>query len=240
MRSFFLRQLFARKAMQHVGIWCGLWFGFFMAVQSLLHLLPIWPTECEGCRLAFISLAIAFWIALLLASLSIYFLQSRHTRRWRCFKAFWLSIGIFLLTLFVGSIFVDQGDVDRYFLRRYFNGDCRHYLSLTYGYRYFMFYPCVVVWSGVLASFLAEKISFRCFFIFHFFVTIFLGGNILFIADASFPYYREVFFSGGVLQGSALFVSFMRYMFFLLLPSSLLCAIYVSRKVEGRLTRQLC
>lgn len=242
-RRFSVRQLFTRKAMQHVGIWCGLWFGwFFIALQALMYLLPIfgnWNTVCDCSRVELVvdAAAIAFLIALLLASVSLYFLQSRGARGWRWFKAFWLYVAIFLITLFVGSIFVDQGDVDRYFLRRYFNGDCRHYLSLTYGYRYFMFYPCVVVWSGVLASFLAENISLRCFFISLFFATIFLGGDILFFADASFPYYREVFFRGSELQGSALFVSFMRYMFFVLLPLSLLGAIYVSRKVTSSLKR---
>lgn len=242
-RRVSVRQMFTRSAIQHAGIWCGLWVGwFFIAMFPLMYLLPIlghWNTACDCSRAELFgsSAAIAFWVALFLASVSLYFLQSRHARGWRWFKAFWLYIAIFLLTLFVGAIFVDQGDVDRYFLRRYFNGDCRHYLSLTYGYRYVMFYPCLVVWSGVLASFLAEKISLRCFFIFLFFATIFLGGNILFIADASFPYYREVFLRGSVLQGSALFVSFMRYMFFVLLPLSLLGAIYVSRKVTSSLKR---
>lgn len=245
-RRLSLRQLFTRKAMQYVGIWCGLWFGwFFIALIPLMYLLPVlghWNTACDCSRseLWGDSAAIAFWIALFLASVSLYFLQSRHARGWRWFKAFWLYIGIFvtmLLMLGVAGIFVDQGDVDRYFLRRYFNGDCRHYLSLTYGYRSVMFYPCVVVWCGVLASFLAEKISLRCFFIFLFFAIIFLGGNVLFIADASFPYYREIFLRGSVLQGSALFVSFMRYLFFVLLPLSLLGALYVSSKVTSSLKR---
>ena len=230
--SHYLKKIHLRKAGYHVTVCCGA-IAFLAVIMSypLAQICSLfWDSSLRGeeagvARLQQFILA-AFCSVSAGTVLSLFFLYRGTGEKREKTKKVLSFVGCLIFLLIFRGLYITQGDIDRFFIKAYFEGNCRDFLSLSYSWREWLFLPVVLELAIVSFMYFNFSISLSFLLQFLFATAFFIYCELSLIAVPAFDFFCSIFITHEVI-GRDYFVLYMKFNFFLLFPLTVMISYFV-------------